>query len=95
MLKINYMLEYFYMYILINYSLALRSLYSDLISKDEQEQLKDGYYLRYIRNQYSLAGRPKPFNLTVTIKISQKNIPDLIENILNCFRFPLTIGIDF
>ena len=66
-----------------------------MITSEEQNQLKDGYYLKYIRNQYSLAGRPTPFNLTITIKIGPKDVASLIEDVLNCLRLPLTVGIDF
>ena len=61
----------------------------------EQEQLKDVYYLKFIKNQYSLSGRPKPFNVTITVKIGKQDIAKIIEDILNCFRLPLSIGIDF
>ena len=68
---------------------------SDLLSDEEQEKLKDAYYLRYVQNQYSLSGRPEPYNITITVKLGKREVSDILEDILNCFRLPLSIGIDF
>ena len=69
--------------------------FSDMITKEDQDKLNENYYLRFIKNQYSLNGRPMPFNITITIKIGEKDVATIIEEVLNCFRLPLTIGIDF
>ena len=76
-------------------NLSILITISDLIPKDEQEKLSETYYLRFVKNQYNLTGRPIPYNITITIKIGKKEIATLIEDVLNCFRLPLTIGIDF
>ena len=67
----------------------------DIISEDDQETVKDHYYLQYVKNQYSLAGKPVPFNITITIRIGKSDIQTIIKNVLNCFSFPLNCRVDF
>ena len=67
----------------------------DIISEDEQEAIKDKYYLRYIKNQYNLAGTPVPINVTVTVRVGKSDIQTIIRNVVNCFTFPINCRVDF
>ena len=70
-------------------------LKTDIISEDDQDAMKNKYYLRYIKNQYNLAGVPVPINITVTVRIGKSDVQSIIRNVLNCFTFPVNCRIDF
>ena len=66
-----------------------------MISEEEQSKLTDSYYLKFVKNQYSLSGRPKPFNATITVKIGKQDVPTILEETLDCFQLPVNIRVDF
>ena len=68
---------------------------TDIISDENQQKIKDHQYLKYVRNQYNLAGKPTPINITITIRVGKSDIQTIIRDVLNCFTFPLNCRIDF
>ena len=70
-------------------------LITDIISEDDQDAMKNKYYLRFIKNQYNLAGVPVPINITITVRIGKSDVQSIIRNVLNCFTFPINCRIDF
>ena len=73
----------------------MHKLKKDIISVDDQEKLLDNYYLRFIKNQYSLAGKPVPINATITVRVGKSDIQTIIHKVLNCFTLPVNCRIDF
>ena len=67
----------------------------DILSEDEREQIEDNYYLRFVKNQFSLAGKPEPINATITIRIGKSDIQTIIRKVLDCFTLPVNCRIDF
>ena len=66
-----------------------------MISEEEQEDIKDNQYLKFVKNQYSLAGRPAPINITITIRLGKNDVQKIVRQVLDCFSLPLNCRIDF
>ena len=79
----------------LSYMFVICIIFKEIISADDQQALADNYYLRFVKNQYSLAGKPIPVNATITVKIGKLDTQTIIRNVLNCFTLPLNCRIDF
>ena len=51
--------------------------------------------MRYVKNQYSLYGRPYPFNATITIRLFNQEVETLLRDILEVFTLPISVRVDF
>ena len=52
-------------------------------------------YLKLIKDQFSISGRPRPYNCTITKCVGNDTIPEMIRTIVECFTLPIKIRIDF
>ena len=66
-----------------------------MIDDEEHDEIKDNGYLKFVKNQYSLAGRPVPINITITIRIGKSDVQKIIRQVLDCFTLPVNCRIDF
>ena len=60
-----------------------------------EDHLTNNIYLKLIRNQYTLSGRPRPYTCTITKCVGSQQINEMIKEIVECFTLPLRVKIDF
>ena len=68
------------------------------ICSDLNESITSGWskqnYIKLIKNQYHLSGRPYPYNATITISLAGASIEKIVRQVLECFLLPVCIRVD-